>query len=125
MKVKINKAIYTIKEIKDVAAYLGENSNVNERVYGACSFEDRAIYITRDLQDGFKKDTLMHELAHAFMFEFGHDNRTYNLEMVCNMFGAFADIIVQTANKYMNRDMNKKKRGKNKKRSNAKKKEVL
>jgi Zn-dependent peptidase ImmA (M78 family) len=125
MKVKINKAAYTIKELKDILSYIGEDSNNGEKiVYGACSFEDRTVYIKRDLPKDLKKDTLIHELAHAFMFEFGHDNRSYNLEMVCNMFAAFGDTIVSITNKYMNKDI-KIKKVKNKKRSNTKKKEVL
>jgi Zn-dependent peptidase ImmA (M78 family) len=98
--VKINNAIYTIQEIHDIRKIYTDGKNKD--FYGLCDYTKRTITIKKDLAKDLKRDTLVHELTHAFLFEHGHDSRQYSLETVCNMFGAFAENIVAIVNDYFN-----------------------
>jgi Zn-dependent peptidase ImmA (M78 family) len=100
--VKINNAIYTIQEIPDIRKIYSDGKNKD--FYGLCDYTKRTITIKGNIAKDLKRATLAHELAHAFLFENGHDSRQYSLETVCNMFGAFAENIVAIVNDYFDKE---------------------
>ena len=99
MKVKINNQTYTIKEVDDI----GLISNESENIWGQCKYEDCEILIKKSLNLIRKKETLYHELTHAFMFEYGLSQANLTSEIVCDFIGAFGERMTEIVNKYFDK----------------------
>ena len=97
MNVKINKVKYNIKYVSEVA------SEKDGTVYlGLCSFITKEISIRKDSKG--KKKTIIHELTHAFMQEYGHNGYdNFDKERVADIVEAFAEEIVIMANKIIDK----------------------
>ena len=80
-----------LKDSKDVACF------------GITSFPRLAIYLRNDQAKELYRQTLIHELVHAYTFSFGvHLYADENTEeSVCDFFGANADKIITHANQIM------------------------
>ena len=90
---KINKVDYKIAEVE----YLGEN------VWGNCVYENATIQLRKSLKQDIKKQTLIHELVHAHLFEHGITQdmeKKFDYEEVCQLFSAYSENIVQLTNEY-------------------------
>ena len=96
MKVKINNTIYKIVELKNPHDEIGED----EVVFGATIFSQGIIFLESRLVQSVKRSTLIHELTHAHLMEYGLNHEHKTIEEVCDFMGAFADNIVAIANKY-------------------------
>jgi Zn-dependent peptidase ImmA (M78 family) len=68
---------YKIKQGKNLA-YLGQPC------LGLCDNENKIIYLEKNQSDHVKKETLIHEVAHAFMFISGIDQKLSDSE--CEMY---------------------------------------
>jgi len=95
MKTKINNVKYQILEVDKVVF----NEEDDKLYFGCCSYEKERIEILSTLSLPKRKSTLAHELTHAYLFENGHTKDAYTLEDVCDLFGAYAENIVDTVNK--------------------------
>lgn len=99
MNILINNTNYFIKEVKAES----ENLIVDgiPRL-GSISFDLGFIYIADYLPKDIKLKTLIHELTHAGLIEFGHattDN--FSIEHVCELFSCFSVNTVGFAKEYM------------------------
>lgn len=100
MKVKIHNATWEVKEVSEVGES-GDNS-----FWGETDYSRNIMEIKKDLPIDKKRDTLIHELMHAYFYEYGHmqnNKRKYHYEEVCNLMAMFADDIVNITNKYFNK----------------------
>lgn len=73
IKVKIGNISWTIDFVspKDNQLLNGE--------FGVTIFKSATIYIDKDLKPDVMKETLLHELFHAIMWESSYHNRLYDL----------------------------------------------
>lgn len=70
--------------------------------FGQCDHVKQTIYILTDLTHEQAKQTLIHELTHAFMnvYGFGHITEQVPLEIMCDFVGCYAEEIVKIAEKF-------------------------
>lgn len=93
MKVRVNKRDYKI-EIKDSDSLEG---------LGLTNYKKGIIEILDNLDKELTKSTILHELTHAYLFEYGMPKEEYTLEDVCNFIGAYAEEIVIKSNNILNK----------------------
>lgn len=91
MKFKIGKSKYKLLEKENLEL---------ENTIGLCKYVEKEIHIKKLLNNKLKKATLIHELTHAFMFENAHTRESFTQEDICDLFGAYAEDVVNYANKY-------------------------
>lgn len=96
MTVKINNTTYKIIELKNPHEEIGED----EVIFGATVFSQGIIFLESRLVQSVKRSTLIHELTHAHLMEYGMNHEHKNIEELCDFMGAFADNIVAIADKY-------------------------
>lgn len=89
MNIKINNREWQIIQVKGNDKRLQQEKG--EEVSGITSYTQATIYINTDVANSTMKDTILHELAHAFIDTYGFPQyETYTEENICDMFGAFA-----------------------------------
>jgi hypothetical protein len=87
MKIKIHKRKYTVVfEPLERTDLLGE-----------CNYESAKITISKNLDKPLLYSTIVHELTHAYLFEYGLYDKKYSNENVCNFFGAYGKEIMASA----------------------------
>ncbi len=96
MKVKINNTVYTIKEISSPHEFIDNE----EEAFGITIFSQALIFLEKNLVTSVKRSTLIHELTHAFLMEYGANHEHKSVEEVCDIMGAYADNIVRIADRY-------------------------
>lgn len=74
-KVKVASTTYKIKYVKDISDIPRQDS----LVCALCDFNDKIIYVALNNDDvkyseEWLEETLIHELAHAFLYETGQDD---------------------------------------------------
>ena len=95
MKILINNRAWEIKQVKADHEYL-------DGACGATVFQDSIIYINKDISSDLKKDTILHELCHSYLFVLGFNqfpDGKFTEENVCDFFGSFSFELVQVAKK--------------------------
>lgn len=97
MKVKINNTPYRIEEMGNPHFVTEDNDEV---AFGVTVFSHGLIYLEKNLAPSVKRSTLIHELTHAHLMEYGMNHEHKTIEEVCDFMGAFADNIVAIADKY-------------------------
>jgi len=97
MKVKVNQTVYTIKELHEPHNQIEVDG---ESAWGITVFSHGLIFLEKNLIPSVKRSTLIHELTHAHLMEYGLNHEHKTIEEVCDFMGAFADTIVQIADKY-------------------------
>ena len=99
-KVKIKGYEYTIIETnKERDDRLIVN---NEYAIGTCHNSKQEIVLLNTVSDKRLKQTLIHELVHAFIEVHGFYNYTFNEEAMCNFIEVYSEDILNIANDYMN-----------------------
>lgn len=89
MKIKINRKDWEIIQVPANDKRLEQTED--EVVCGITNYSNATIYISREIAESTMKDTIVHELAHAFIDVYGHPQyKKYSEENVCDLFGAFA-----------------------------------
>ena len=96
MKINIHNREYEFLEVEARSPML-----VYGDVIGTCDHHNFRIVINKDLNVQLKKETLIHELTHAFLktYDIQYDNDTYDEEQVCNFLSKYAADILEIANK--------------------------
>lgn len=77
-EIKIGGMEYQVKEVK-----FGESNG--DVTLGECHFETADILINENLSDSRKRQTLIHEMVHAMLFESGSNE--YDNEELVNQLG--------------------------------------
>lgn len=71
---------------------------------GRTFYFDRKIYLNKDSIEQRKRQTLRHELVHAFLYETQiatqEKDYTYTEEMLCEFVGKYGDKICEIEKKY-------------------------
>ena len=96
MQVKINNTPYAIVELSRPHEEIGEE----DVAFGVTVFSLGIIYLEKNLIKEVKRSTLIHELTHAHLMEYGMNHEHKTIEEVCDFMGAFADNIVAIADRY-------------------------
>lgn len=105
MKITINNQEFEIIEQGD-----GDNVYVNnpdkEIVIGLTNCLSNTIYLHKDLPPQKKKQTLIHELTHAYIYACGFSTENYfDHELVCEFISNYARDIIRTADEYFRKEM--------------------
>lgn len=87
MRIKINKRYYTIKF----------DTPEEDRTIGLTSYKLGEIRLSKNLDKNLLYSTIIHELIHAYLFEYGMPRDNYNQEDICNFFGAYGTEIIENA----------------------------
>lgn len=70
---------------------------------GITHFQRNKIYINETIEETLMRDTIIHELTHAYLFVYGFGQvESYTEEMVCDAMGAFGYDLIQNAIKIFN-----------------------
>ena len=81
IEIKIKNTDYIIVLVDDRHYKLEEGN-----LYGLVDLYDKRIYIDRNYVNSFT--TIVHEVIHAMMFEYGMDDDNWNEEKICLFMGA-------------------------------------
>lgn len=65
---------------------------------GVCHNLDYTIYIDKTMNKNTLRQTMLHELTHAYLGSVLHNEEKYDQEFICNFVGKYADQIVSSAN---------------------------
>lgn len=99
MIIKINNIPWIVKMVKR------DNKNMNpttdEMYLGLCNYEASTIRIRKGMTKEVTRQTLIHELVHAFLFS--HGISVNGDEAMCDFIGSHADSIIKIANEIMER----------------------
>jgi len=92
----INEIEWIVQEINPDTALLNGN-----RAFAVCNVREKTIYISNDLNQDFKKQALIHELTHAFVFSYLLEvTNEFNEEELCHFVTKYSPQINQIANEY-------------------------
>lgn len=102
MKVFIKNFEWEIIEVGDEdKAFFNEDDNL--QLYGQTIYEKQLIKIYKDLPYIRKRETLIHELTHAFYDTYlssQHIKDKFDEEDICCFMGTYAEDIIRIANDY-------------------------
>lgn len=87
MTIKINKRYYTIKYDT-----LEEEKNIGLTL---CKLGE--IKLSSEIDKDLLYSTIIHELTHAYLFEYGMPRDNYSQEDMCDFFGAYGTEIIENA----------------------------
>lgn len=101
MKFKVNGLTWTVQSVQRDSEKLQIN---DKECLGVTCFRDLQIYIDCSLPEILFRQTVIHELVHAFTFSFGVHlvANEETEEPVCDFVGAHLDEIYSVTNKIMN-----------------------
>lgn len=95
--VKINNLEYAIEEVDEI-----EKSNDGSRFIGTTDYVNQKILILKGLGNEQKKNTLRHELTHAFLWAYGFAQmESLHYETICDFVGIYGEQIVKIADEYL------------------------
>lgn len=103
MKLTINNQSFEIIEQGDGDnVYLNSPNDDDKMRIGLTDFLNNTIYIHKDLPTlEKKKQTLIHELTHAYILAYGFSTEEFfNHELVCEFLSIYAREIIRTADEY-------------------------
>src|SRR5574344_828683 len=103
MKFKINDDEWTINEISNAEMNsICESDNKETFTHGYTQYSDLTISINKDSHS--KRKTLIHELTHCWLYEYGHNqwSKEFNYEDVCEIVSASNNFINKIVEDYFN-----------------------
>lgn len=94
-----NKCSWVIEEVSGLDSTLLVDG---KRCRGATHFYNRKIYIDKNLEATDKKQVLLHELAHAILYDTQLELKDeYSEENLCEFIALYGETILQTAEGYL------------------------
>lgn len=102
IKIKINKLTYTIEFVATTSV---------ENTLGTCESSAGKIQVLNSLSKEQTRQTLIHELTHAYLWAYGFFEWAGSEEAMCDFIGTYADDIVKHAD-YILREKEKNKNDK-------------
>ena len=99
MEALINGLKWTIQDVEAAYPMLIVDSCKKD---GACHFRQQEIYLDRELPPDYKRQVLLHELAHVMLAATQLDtkNDTFTEEELCNFVGIYTEQIYGIAMMY-------------------------
>lgn len=64
---------------------------------GVCNNNNKTIFLNENLKNGMLKKVLIHEIAHAFMFEYHVDLSVAEEEVICDLIATYGEDIVSVS----------------------------
>ena len=99
MLVEINGIEWQIIEVEEGNEHLKIG---DDECYGTCRYDRQNIYLLKSMRLSMKKQTLIHELTHAFLYEILlKRQKSYDNEEICIFVSKYGERIINLANKYM------------------------
>lgn len=101
MKFKINNEEWEIRKVSNAEMNVMVPSDKRESfTHGSTQYDELVIYLNEDAKS--IRRTLIHELMHCFMYEFGHNQweKEYNNEDVCEIIASSYDMINKIVEEY-------------------------
>lgn len=101
MKVKIKEYEYTIVEVDNSDKEFFKDGEL--RLYGQTIYEKQLIKIYNDIPPTRKRQTLIHELTHAFYDVYlgsYHIKDKFDEEDICQFMATYSEDILEIVNKY-------------------------
>lgn len=107
MKIRIKDYYYDIIEVdeNDEAFYDKEKKEI--KLYGMTNYPEQTIKLWSKMKFQRKRETLIHELTHAYMDAYMQDDHIkekFDEESIACFMATYAIEIIYIANSYMNRD---------------------
>lgn len=101
MSSKVIKINFKVKNIPWKCLFVSQHDETNSDIKGnmgltRCS--DRVILIDDSLKAPDLSATIIHELTHAFIWEYGFYQATFTQEVVCDFFGIYGKDIINITN---------------------------
>ena len=103
MKFKMNERTWEITEapgdwlLEEYKKELGPNSTF---CFGLTRYHNQMIYINSEMCEDVKRQTLMHELMHCYMWNYLSNYNEWGEEAVCDICANSHDIIHKIAEDY-------------------------
>lgn len=96
-QIQIKNYTWVIIEVEEF-----KDSPENEIAFGRCDYVNQVIRINANLSKQQKRQTLLHELTHAFMqaYGLGQVSDTIPVEVMCDFLGTYADDMVKIADEW-------------------------
>ena len=79
-----------------------------DKCLGVTYFDELQIFLSNDMADELCKQTIIHELTHAFIFSYGIHLHTDDEEAVCDFIGAYLLKIYDLTNKIIKKNKSRK-----------------
>ena len=102
MKIRINNYDYEIVEVDETEkSFFNENDDL--LIYGRTTYEKQLIEIYKDLTPIRKRQTLIHELTHAFFDVYlasQHIKDKFDEEDICCFIASYSEEILKKVNDY-------------------------
>lgn len=100
----VNKALWNIKFIsKEELFKIYNESNREEATYvfGVTIYPEKVIYINKEMNEQQIEETLIHELTHCYIWEYGLYNApSFNHEMACDLVSSITPFINECLDLY-------------------------
>ena len=101
MSSKVIKTNFKIKNIPWKCLFVSQHDETNSDIkdnMGLTKFSGRTILIDDSLKEPDLSATIIHELTHAFIWEYGFYQATFTHEIVCDFFGVYGKEIININN---------------------------
>lgn len=105
MKIKIKDYEYEIKEV-DITEKDFQTDDGDVRLYGQTIYQEQVIKLYKDLPYQRKRNTLIHELTHAFhdvYLSSQHIKDKFDEEDICCFMASYSEDILKIVDKYFDR----------------------
>lgn len=92
------KKTFKIKDSKWFCLFVNQHDETNNSIkgnMGITKFSDRTILIDDSLKEPDLSATIIHELTHAFIWEYGFAQVEFSTEVVCDLFGVYGREIIK------------------------------
>ena len=98
MKFKINNTEWTIKEVDEATI---NNEMKQDGTLGVTIYKTQEIMLLKDQANIIK--TLIHELVHVWLYEFGHNqnDKEFNCEDICEIVASSNDFVNEIVEQYV------------------------
>lgn len=106
INVKINKYTFEVIFEKDGDNVFFKPNDEGKALFGSVDHRVNKIYVHSELPTDRQKQTLIHELTHAFIAAYGFEFVDINSEILCDFVGLYAEDIIKEANRIL-KEINK------------------
>ena len=64
---------------------------------GVCSNNEKCVFLNENLRGGMLKKVIIHEVSHAFMFEYHIDLTIEQEEVICDLIATYGEDIISVS----------------------------
>lgn len=93
---------FKIKDTEWTCSFVKEDDKNLKGNMGLARFRDNSIFISENLNEHETSKTLIHELVHAFTWDFGFYQVKFTDEIICDFFSIYGREIIKLADYIIN-----------------------